>query len=285
MNPESALTKASTDDKLIEMWLHGRPESTQGNYRAKIAEFRSFLHFKELRSITLEDVQDYQSHLQQQELKDSTRRLKINAVKSLFTFGVKLNYLQFNVAAALRQPKLSTTLAGRILTRSQVKALLAAESNPTNAALLKLAYATGARVSELCGLTWDDFQQRNGGAVQMRILGKGGKYRVVLVPASVWAEVAELRGDRPEHDPVFLIGGKPIDRMVAHRIIKAAAKRAGLGEKISFHWLRHAHCQHSLEGGAPLQLVRDSAGHSSIAVTNAYLESNPEDSSSKYLGL
>lgn len=270
----------NTDESLIEMWLHGRPDSTKAVYRRTIRSFQSFVN-KPLQEISLEDLQRYASSLDH--LKDATRRSKLNAVKSLFSFAAKLQYVRFNVAAALRLPKSKTTLAGRILNRSQVKALLN-EPEPRNRALLLLLYSTGIRISECCALTWDDFQCRDDGTVQARIWGKGNKQRVVIVPASVWAELRKLSEESPTTAAVFTGRDGHLDRTTAHRIVKAAAERAGL-PKVSAHWMRHAHAQHSLAGGAPLQLVRDSLGHSSIAVTNIYLESEPDDSSSKYLGL
>jgi integrase/recombinase XerD len=270
-------SQASSDDQLIEMWLHDRPSGTQTNYRSTIKDFRQFTA-KPLQHVTLEDLQRYTGHLSERGLKDATRRNKINAVKSLFTFASKLQYVRFNVAAALRLKPGKRTLAGRILRKDQVRQLL---QHP----FLLLMYATGARVSELCALTWESFQVRDGGVVQVRILGKGDKERVVIVPQPVWAIVAGLRGDRPIDAPVFWHNGRPMNRFDAYRLVKSAATEAGLSEKISPHWLRHAHCQHSLAGGAPLHLVRDSLGHSSIAVTDIYLHSMPEDSSSKYLGI
>jgi integrase/recombinase XerD len=271
----SELAKISDDDRLIEMWLHGRPDTTQASYRRTVRAFQGVVN-KPLQDVTLEDLQRYATSLDG--LKESSRRTKLNSIKSLFTFAAKLQYVRFNVAAALRLPKAKTTLAGRILTRNQVKQLLDAGSS-RDRAFLRLLYGTGIRVSEACGLCWSDFHLRDDGSVQVRVLGKGNKERVVIVPGSVWSELAPLQRDQPETASVF-----GFDRTTAHRIVKASAQRAGL-PKVSAHWFRHAHAAHSLAGGAPLQLVRDTLGHSSIAVTNAYLESNPDDSSSKYLGL
>lgn len=270
-------SQANSDDQLIELWLHDRPSGTQSNYRSTIREFRSFVN-KPLQYVSLEDLQQYVNHLVDRNLKDATRRNKINAVKSLYTFTTKLQYTRFNVAAALRVKPSKRTLSGRILRKDQVKRLL---KHP----FLLLMYATGARVSELCNLSWESFHQRDDGLIQVRILGKGDKERVVIVPQPVWTEISQLRGDRPLDTAVFWKGDRPMSRFDAHRLIKSVASEAGLSGKISCHWVRHAHAQHSLAGGAPLQLVRDSLGHSSIAVTNVYLESNPEDSSSKYLEL
>lgn len=279
-----ALTKADTDDRLVAMWLDGRTRNTSDSYQRDIKGFRKFFDFAPLRSLKLEDLQAYRAYLEESGLKPASQRRKLNAVKSLYTYATRLNYLPFNVATAIRLPHAQRNLAGRILQMADVRRMLALETDPRNAALLQLAYGIGARVSELCGLTWANFNERDDGKVQVTLLGKGGKERVNLVPPSVWMCLLKLRGDRPLAAPVFVSHtGRAIDRTTAHRIIKQAAERAGLDSKVSFHWLRHAHAQHSLSGGAPLQLVRDSLGHSSIAVTNVYLESSPTDGSSQYL--
>ncbi len=270
------LSRVGCDEGLIALWLHDRPEGTQANYRRTIRDFQRFTG-KSLRDIRLEDLQAYVTDLGDRQLADSTRRNKVNAVKSLFSFAAKLQYLPFNIAAALRAKKHHATLAGRILKKEQVRAVISYHP------LIHFLYGTGVRISEACGLTWDDIHQQASGQTQARIFGKGGKERIVLIPQSVYEAIATLQ--QPGSSIVFWHNGKPITRYDAHRIVKAAVSRAGLDGRISAHWFRHAHAQHSLAGGAPLHLLRDSLGHSSIAVTNIYLESNPEDGSSRYLDL
>lgn len=279
------ITRASDDAVLIEMWLHGRPSGTQNVYRRNISELFEFCS-KTLQHIGLEDLQGYATHLSGLAIKDSTRRSKLNAIKSLFSFATKLNYIRFNVAAALRMPKSSPILAGRILKKIEVFRLMDRLDPGRDRSLLKLLYACGLRISEALALNWDDFTERDSGEIQVKVTGKGNKQRVVLVPLGVYIEVERLREGAPRDNPVFVsVRGRRLDRSMAHKIIKSACEQAGLDDRISAHWLRHAHAQHSLNAGAPINLVRDTLGHSSIAVTNAYLESNPTDSSSKYLNL
>ncbi len=66
------------------------------------------------------------------------------------------------------------------------------------------------------------------------------------------------------------------------RIVKAAAKRAGLPPDVSPHWLRRAHASHALDRGTPISLVQATLGHASIATTDKYLQPRPEDSSARY---
>ncbi|MEH2393888.1 MAG: tyrosine-type recombinase/integrase [Nostoc sp.] len=297
----SSISRVSTDQKLIEMWLHGRPISTQKEYRRDVQVFFEFVA-KGLAECDLEDLQGYSNHLDEKSIKLSTKRRKLNVVKSLYSFAAKLNYVRFNVAAALKIPKANNSLAGRILKKKEVLKLTAKRQNvkvttgnlPRGAfhvklrdyCFLRLLYATGMRVSEICPLLWSDFYERDTGEIQVTILGKGDKTRTVLVPATVWAEIEELRDNVDESSPVFVsVRGNAIERTTAHRIIKQAAAASGVKPEVSCHWLRHAHAQHAYAGGARIDLLRDSLGHSNISVTNVYLESNPEDSSSNYLGL
>lgn len=264
------------EHRVIEQWLHDRPATTQANYALSIRQFKEFVK-KPLAEVSLEDIQGWSDSLGS--LKPTTRRNKLAAVKSLLAFAVEVGAIAKSPAAAVRLKVGRMNLAGRILTRDQVRSLLDVPG-VQDKAVLSLLYGTGARASEVCSLTWADLQERDGGDVQCRFQGKGGKARVVILPEQVWGLVRQLRGDRPQSSPVF-----GLNRYGVWAVVKAAARRAGLAGEVSPHWLRHAHAQHALAGGAPLQLVRDTLGHSSIAVTNVYLESNPEDSSSNYLGL
>ncbi|NUB13687.1 tyrosine-type recombinase/integrase [Azospirillum brasilense] len=107
-------------------------------------------------------------------------------------------------------PPVKSTLAERILDEAAVHRLLALEPTPRNAVLLRLLYAAGLRVSELCGLTWRDAQPRDG-AGQLTVFGKGGKTRVVLLSAGTWAALQGLRGTAGVDAPLFRSrkGGPP----------------------------------------------------------------------------
>lgn len=275
----SQLAPLSDDDRLIAMWLHGRPASTAAEYARDVAKFRAIVA-KPLKSTTLEDLQHFQTTLLNRNLKPATLRRKINTIKSLYSFAASLNYLPFNIAAALRLPKAKPISAQRFLKPDEVKLLVRSASSGVPRILILFLYGTGVRVSEACTLHWRDCWVRSDGTAQATIAGKGDKQRVVLIPPPVWDAVKTLEPQPPQPDA--LVFG--LDRRRAWAVVKDAANAAQL-PKVSPHWFRHAHAIHSLKGGAPLELVRDSLGHSSIAVTNVYLEAAPDDGSSRYLDL
>ena len=84
----------------------------------------------------------------------------------------------------------------------------------------------------------------------------------MLLSANTWATLEEIRGSTVPDAPVFRSHkGGPLDQSAIHRIVKAAAARAGLSAEVSAHWLRHAHASHSLDRGAPIHLVQQTLGH------------------------
>ncbi len=119
------------------------------------------------------------------------------------------------------------------------------------------------------------------------MFGKGGKTRAVVLSAQTWAELMTLREEADDSQPVFPSrkGGRHLRRNQVFRIICAAAKRAGISEKVSPHWLRHAHASHALERGAPIHLVQATLGHSNVATTGKYLHARPMESSGRFLSV
>lgn len=258
------------------MWLHGKAQRTIVEYQADVQQFAQFVG-KPLAEVALEDLQAFATHLEQRNLKDSSRTRKINAIKSLFTFAAEQTHIPFNVAAALKPPKTSPNLAGRILTKEAVVKIINAGATDRDRLFLLVMYAIATRISETCTLRWQNFTIQSNGKVQVSIHGKGGKVAPVLVPSSVWEGLQTIRTD---NDRVF-----PFSRRTGHNIVKQAVKRAGLDPRVSAHWFRHSHARHAIEAGAPIHLVRDTLRHSNISVTNWYLESFPDQSSSDYLEL
>ncbi len=151
-------------------------------------------------------------------------------------------------------------------------------------AVLELLYATGIRVSELCGLDLSDLDE---GRRLVRVFGKGAKERAV--PYGLPAQRALddwLRHGRPAlapasrdtagGDALFLgVKGGRLQPTVVRRIVDAAARAAGLPHT-SPHDLRHSAATHLLDGGADLRAVQDLLGHSSLSSTQIYTHVSTE---------
>jgi len=151
----------------------------------------------------------------------------------------------------------------------------AAELALRDAAIMELLYATGIRVSELCGLDIDDLDE---GRNTVRVLGKGGRERTVPVglPAvravAAWRRAGRPMLAGPGSGPALFLGarGGRLDPRTARRVVHARlAAVAGVPDS-GPHGLRHAAATHLLEGGADLRSVQELLGHASLASTQIY---------------
>lgn len=274
----------SNDVQLVELWLSLKVSShTRRAYAADVGRFLQFVQ-KPLGWVMLADVQAYATALEQGSLKPASQNRALTAVKSLLSFGQETGYLPFNVGAAVKLRPNRDSLAQRILEESEVSKLIEAAPEGRDRVLLKLLYVSGIRVSEVCGLKWCDAVPRTGGG-QITVFGKRSKTRTILLKPKSWAQLLAIRDKAGPVDAIFPSrkGGGHLDSSQVRRIVYAAAKKAGLEQKVSPHWMRHAHASHALDRSAPIHLVQATLGHSSVSTTGRYLHARPTESSSFYL--
>jgi len=283
-NPRQVNNQANNDSQLLDMWLHGKSERTITAYKKQINTFLEYVG-KPIQFITLADLQKFQDYLEGRELKPASQNAYLMTVKSLLSFAQKIGYIAFNPGAAIEGKKVKDKLAERILTESEVQAMIHLEPSPRNRVLLKFLYCTGARASEVSELKLRDFSECDGGAV-VTLFGKGGDTRHVLIPDSVWEEIKGLHGEEiyPKK-PLFVSRNKQrglTANMIWH-IVKGAAKRAGIQKAVSPHFMRHSCASHSLDRGAPIHVVQNTLGHSNLATTGKYTHVRPKESAGMYL--
>ena len=156
-----------------------------------------------------------------------------------------------------------------------------------DAAILELFYATGIRVSELCGLdagSLDDVRRT------VRVRGKGDKERTVPVGVPALRAVGSwLTAGRPvlatqASGPALFLGvrGGRLDPRTARRIVHERLRETGTVRDTGPHGLRHSAATHLLEGGADLRSVQEILGHSSPATTQIYTHVSIERLKSSY---
>ncbi|KQP79433.1 integrase [Methylobacterium sp. Leaf113] len=274
--------QADDDAQMVRLWLaRSSSLNTRRNYEREATRFLAHVG-RPLASVRIGDLQAY---LATRPGSSATVALAAAVLKSLFGFAQEVGYLRFNIGAAVKAPPVKNTLAERIMSEADALLMIRQEPALRNRVLLTVLYGGGLRISEACGLRWRDLTARQETG-QATIFGKGGKTRVVLLSAATWKVLAALRGEAGLDEPVFLSrNGGALDPSAAHRIVKAAAARAGLPSEVSAHWLRHAHASHSLDRGAPIHLVQATLGHASVATTGRYLHARPSDGSSRFLGV
>lgn len=154
-------------------------------------------------------------------------------------------------------------------------------------ALIELLYATGARISEAVGLSIGEIDLD---ARLVRLYGKGSKERIVPFGSSAASALDEWFSpsgrvriapaqwrSRDDAEAVFLnTRGGRLTRQAAWQVIKKYGVRAGIGEELSPHVLRHSCATHLLDHGADLRVVQEMLGHVSISTTQIYTKVSQE---------
>lgn len=218
-------------------------------------------------------------------LAPTTIRRHVSSLRTYFRFLIAEGLATRDPTERLESPKRWRALP-TVLTVAEIERLLAAPQSDAplgvrDRALLELAYATGARVSELVTLKLPDILFTDGLA---RVWGKGSKQRIVPVgrralgAVSLYAREIRPMLDRGKSRGILFLNarGTPLSRVGAWGIIKATARRAGLTKRVTPHLLRHTFATHLLEGGADLRAVQEMLGHADLATTQLYTQIDRE---------
>ncbi len=257
----------------------GLAQNTLISYRRDIGMFADLLTEKGVSSFDLaseEDVISFLSKLKSQDYATSSICRAMVAVKMCFRFLKREKAVEKDVTLHLDSPKM-WQLIPEVLTIAEVDALLKAPDASTSRgardkAVLQVIYASGLRVSEVCGLNLQDVDDQI-----VRVRGKGGKERVVPIAKSAvdaidfYLKHYRQHGEREDEPALFVSDrGKRIDRTLVWKRVKFYAGSAGILKEISPHTLRHSFATHLLENGADLRVIQEMLGHSNIATTDRY---------------
>jgi integrase/recombinase XerD len=269
-------------DAAIDAYLdHLRVEralakATTEAYGSDLASFASHLATRDIvdpRAIDDAALTAYLA-IQTGSAKSAARRL--SAIRGLCKFLVRERILDKDPSELVDRPKTGRRLP-KVFSTGDVLAIIDAVPAEgfrglRDRAMLLLAYSSGLRVSELCGLRLQDIDRARG---VVSPLGKGDKRRLVPVATVALDAIDSYLEARIAHgvrgDFVFVArADKPITRQAVFKLLRRYALGAGIGPKISPHKLRHSFATHLLAGGADLRSVQAMLGHADIGTTQVY---------------
>ena len=283
----------------------GLAASTVESYRRDLRRYASVMDGRgktRLGEITPADVADFLASLREGDaehaaLAVSSAARAVIAVRGLHAFAVAQGLAATDPAREVPPPSPPRRLPKAITVGDVERLLDAAGPGPDDLsadprllrdrALLEFLYGTGARISEATGLDIDELQL--GADPVVRLIGKGGKHRVVpmgsyavraleayLVRArpGLAQKVASRRAPGRGASPAVFLNarGGRLTRQGAWGVLHAAAARAGLAPEtdVSPHTLRHSFATHLLDGGADIRVVQELLGHASVTTTQVY---------------
>jgi integrase/recombinase XerC len=267
---------------------------SENSIKGYVSDLESFL--KHLQTLKVEEFSDLKlthirswlAELQSQGAARSTMARRIVSIRAFTYWAASQGWITSDFGAELAIPKPHRTLP-EVLDIEEAATVIAsvqtrADEDPSpitirDLAIVEILYATGIRVSELCGLEIRSIDENRN---TLQVLGKGSKERVVPVGVPAMKALRRYLHDaRPElaseesGSAVFLgARGKRIDQRTAREVVYQAM--SAVGSKMGPHGLRHSAATHLLEGGADLRTVQEILGHSSLATTQIYTHVSPE---------
>ncbi|WP_336645411.1 tyrosine recombinase XerC [Microbacterium sp. USHLN186] len=266
-------------------------------YRGDLTDLGALVGDALLRDVDLEDLRSWLWQATQRGDARSTMARRAAAARSFFRWAHESELIPLDPSLRLVTPKLPRTLPA-VASADGMRELLeacgreAADGDPIalrDHAVLELLYATGARVSEICGVDLDDVDLHRR---TVRVMGKGAKERVIPFGAPAARAVgAYLTRARPallaraaRATPALLLG--PRGGRIGPRAVYALVDRV-LGplvgaEHIGPHALRHSAATHLLDGGADLRAVQELLGHASLGTTQIYTHVSSERLAAAY---
>jgi integrase/recombinase XerD len=274
-----------------ETFLAGRlTEKTRNAYRQDLEAFFSFARIQTPADITDEQVTDWRNALMDAGLRSATIARKLTALRGFCDHLVYHRHLDRNPAdpKVVRSPRVSGSSRTQGLTYGQAARLLEAPDRTTlkgarDYAMLRWLLQLGLRREELCGVTLAELGEERGHRT-VRIVGKGGKDRVLPLKPSLWnatLSYLEMSGRALDREP----GTAPLFTSVRKRVGKAAARlsprmvwyiveryvqAAGIKKRISPHSLRHTAITLALDAGATIRQAQTYAGHADPKTTVRY---------------
>ncbi len=230
--------------------------------------FKDFIHYfrdYDISDITSEDVNNYIRNLiQTHNISLSQQNQRINAIKFYFEKVLKREKVYYDID----RPRKEHTLPD-VLSRDEIKAMLSATTNIKHKCIIGLIYSCGLRRSELINLKIKDIDSER---LQIKIKNsKGKKDRYTHLSESL---LAMLREYFKEHRPKYYLFngeyGQSYSATSVQKVIKQAAKRAGIKKRVYPHILRHSFATHNLEQGIDIRFIQEWLGHETIKTTERY---------------
>lgn len=253
----------------------GLSQNTLEAYRRDTLFFADYLKeqgINNFQQITQESIIGYLSQKKNSGYASASIARILVAIKVLFRFLRREDYISDNVTKHLDSPKI-WQLIPEYLTLEEIEKLLAQPDRSTkkgirDCAILETLYSCGLRVSELCSLSIRDVDDN-----YVRVKGKGSKERLVPIGNRALESIDKYLAypRAKEAEALFLTkADQRMDRTGVWKLVKFYALEAGITKNISPHTLRHSFATHLLDQGADLRIIQEMLGHASIQSTDRY---------------
>lgn len=247
----------------IEMRLRGYSRKTIDAYKLHNEKFLDYIK-KPAKSARDTDIKAFMVHLMsEKEYRPSSITTAVSALKFMYD-----DYLGKDMFRKIRLPKPEKKLP-TVLSKEEVKRLIAAPKNAKHRLLIEFLYSSGLRVSECVNLKVNDLDldDRMGRVIQ----GKGRKDRNIILSKALIGHIKEYLDNRSsDSEYIFNTPKGHIGPRQAQKIVSSAAETAGINRRVFCHALRSSFATHLLEAGTDIRVIQELLGHANLSTTQKY---------------
>ena len=293
----------STEAEEYLSWLaveKGRSTNTLISYRRDLSGWERWSSDRGHDPLAADagSIEAYLDHLRREGRTPATVARVTTSIRGLYRFLVGEGTLGSDPTVDVRSPSIPRRLPKALDEADVIRLLESVDGTEPldlrDRAILEVLYASGARISEVVGLSLHDVDGDDDG--MLRVFGKGAKERLVPIGRPAHAALARWLGPdgrgrlsperwlrRADAEAVFLnTRGRRLTRQGAWAGVQLRAQRVGLGDVVSPHVLRHSCATHLLAHGADIRVVQEVLGHVSIATTQIYTRLSQEHLRASY---
>ncbi|MCX7654068.1 MAG: tyrosine-type recombinase/integrase [Fervidobacterium sp.] len=263
---------------MYEDYLVHVRRSSENTVKAYLKDIKRFFEYvqKAPKDVTRSDVENFVKALSKGEITgdnvtESTISRYISSIKTIYDYLQLLGLIGENPTERIRHPRLRKKIPN-FLTMEEVRLMLDAYDEVKELkykTIISLLYFCGLRVGELCNLRIEDISLYP--PYLKIVMGKGNKDRLVPINELIVPLLEKyLNTYKPK---IYFVEnkGKPVHPSTVFRIVKRAAKRAGITKHIHPHTLRHSFATHLIMNNVNVKIVQELLGHANLSTTSIYL--------------
>lgn len=268
----------------FKIYLKSEKNFSVHTIRAYCADVYTFLIWADnlnVDEINSKKFSEYLYFIQKINYTKTTIARKIASIRAFYKFLFQEEIIETNPADALVAPKRPKSLPD-FMSEEEVENILRNVKIETpagfrNRVIFELLWVSGMRISELSNLNYENLNLEQN---EIKVLGKGAKERIVLIPdktkenlKNYMDNVSDLicKTKKAPDSPLFInYNGFRLQNQSIRKALKEVVEKIELPKKITPHIFRHSFATRLLENGADLRIVQELLGHASISNTQIY---------------
>lgn len=281
--PQTVVNPTTTPlDKFLVIVLnyveHNFCKGTYDIYETALTYFKNFYGNRDIKDVTINDLESFKVD-RLQYVKIPTVNNYIRIIKASFNLAVKLNIVTNNPAKDFKKIK-EDQKEKETFTEEQFNKLIAVIDKRSIKEICYFGYYTGARISEILNLQWNDIDLDNRIITVRNKTGfrtKTGRIRRIPISERLFAIINEIPMTTPDGYLFLTPTGNKFTKDYASGLVTKYIRKAGLPRHLHFHCLRHTAITRMITKGVPIAAVQRIAGHSNIQTTLGYTHLLVED--------